>query len=46
MLRFGKVFALAVAGYVSRLERHEKEFAAALQATVARLSDETVRHAS
>jgi DNA-binding IclR family transcriptional regulator len=39
--RLGKVFALAVAGYVSRLERHEKEYAAALQATVARLSDET-----
>jgi DNA-binding IclR family transcriptional regulator len=35
---FGRVFALAVAGHVSRLERKEADVAAALHAAVARLS--------
>jgi DNA-binding IclR family transcriptional regulator len=39
---FGRVFALAVAGYVSRLERKEADIVAALHAIVARLSQQTI----
>ena len=44
--RFGKVFGLAVAGYVSRLERDEAHIVASLKATVARLSEEPFKQAS
>jgi DNA-binding IclR family transcriptional regulator len=44
--RVGKNYALAVAGYVSRLERKEAEIVSSLRATVAQLADDALLEAA